>query len=77
MQVDKTIEVLNAMDIPAFRKELTPSNIRWLLRNIRVRNGQHPDIEEVVATLKERLRESRKENCPNPGCHCGACERKE
>jgi hypothetical protein len=23
----------------------------------------------------EELRESMKENCPNPGCHCGACEK--
>lgn len=21
------------------------------------------------------LRDSMKENCPNPGCHCGACEK--
>lgn len=23
----------------------------------------------------EELRESMKKNCPNPGCHCGACEK--
>ena len=75
MQIDKIIETLETMDVPAFRKELTPSNIRWLLRNLRVRNGEHPDIDEVVTVLKERLRECRKKDCPNPGCHCGACEK--
>ena len=77
MQVNKIIEALDTMDVPTSRKELTPSNMRWLLRNLRVRNGEHPDIDAVVTVLKERLHDSMKENCPNPGCHCMACGKKE
>ena len=32
------------------------------------------DFEESFEWSDE-LRESMKENCPNPGCHCGACEK--
>jgi len=59
MKVKRLVEVLTTMDVPASRKELTPSNVRWLLRNLRVRNGQHPDINETISDLKEIARASR------------------
>jgi len=44
----------------------------------------HPnDFKEVWNDFKndfewsEELRESMKKDCPNPGCHCGACEKKD
>ena len=49
--------VLLEMDIPDMRRDLSrASNIRWLLRNIRVRNGNHPRIVEVLDKLKVLLR---------------------
>ena len=59
MKIDDIEKVLDTMDVPLFRKELTTSNVRWLLRNLRIRNAQHPDIDEVIATLKEVARASR------------------
>ena len=59
MKDDDLVKALDTMEIPAFRKELTTPNVRWLLRNLRVRNAQHPDINEVIAALKGVARESR------------------
>ena len=71
---DDLVELLSEMDIPLLRKELTKSNVRWLLRNIRVNNNNHPRINEAVDMLKNVNIEDIKKECANPGCHCGACE---
>ncbi len=55
MSKEELINVLNEMDLPVMRRELSVSNIRWLLRNIRVRNGNHPRIVEVFEELKRLL----------------------
>jgi hypothetical protein len=45
-------ELLSTMDIPDMRRDITDiSNVRWLLRNIQVRNSDHKDIDEVLAVL--------------------------
>mgnify|MGYP003627594831 CR=1 FL=1 len=59
MKVKRLVEILTTMDVPKFRQELTPSNVRWLLRNLRARNGQHPDINETISGLKEVTRANR------------------
>jgi len=66
-------ELLNKMNIPSFRTKLTESNARWLLRNLRIHNSDHPNIEEAIKLLKDFVRTRREKDCPNPGCHCGAC----
>ncbi len=55
MSKEELVNVLNEMDLPAMRRELSVSNIRWLLRNIRVHNGNHPRIAEVFEELKRLL----------------------
>tara|TARA_R110000824_G_scaffold3750_6_gene17869 strand:- start:1726 stop:1896 length:171 start_codon:yes stop_codon:yes gene_type:complete len=52
MKANELNKALDTMDIPPFRKELTTSNVRWLLRNVRVRNSKHPRIADVVSALK-------------------------
>ena len=47
------VEILADLDVPQLRMELSRRNIRWLLRNLRVRNSDHPDIDLAIATLKE------------------------
>ena len=59
MKVGDLVKALDTMEIPALRKELTTTNVRWLLRNLRVRNAQHPDINEAIAALREVARASR------------------
>jgi hypothetical protein len=43
--------LLGHMDIPKMRRELTPSNIRWLGRNLGVRNGDHPMFPTARAMI--------------------------
>lgn len=44
---EKLENILNQMDIPQFRK----NDMGWLMRNIRIRNQNHPDIEEAVSLI--------------------------
>jgi hypothetical protein len=41
-------EILDRMDVPKLRKELTPANLRWLKRNLGIRNSQHPAFPSAV-----------------------------
>jgi len=53
-------QILNTMDVPSLRKDLSKkSNLGWLLRNLRVRNGSHPSLAEAVELVKSSLREAR------------------
>ena len=45
-------ELLSAMDIPDMRRDITNlSNVKWLLRNISVRNSKNEQIAEAIAVL--------------------------
>ena len=51
-------ELLDTMDIPAMRRDLTKeTKIRWLQRNLAIDNNKHPRIMEVNTLLtREALR---------------------
>ena len=49
-------KLLDEMDIPDMRREINHRNLRWLMRNIRVRNGKHPRIKEVIEEIKRLLK---------------------
>ena len=51
-EIKRLEEILETMDIPKFRSTITSNTARWLMRNIRVRNSDHPDIEEALSLLK-------------------------
>ena len=41
------------MDVPSMRlMETNESNIGWLLRNLRVNNNNHPEINETINQLR-------------------------
>ena len=43
------------MDVPAMRRDVSNrSNVAWLLRNLAVRNSEHPQFESVIETLKKK-----------------------
>lgn len=47
-------EILDGMDVPAMRKELTTPNLRWLQRNLFIRNkdkDSFPSAVHFIATL--------------------------
>jgi len=54
---DDLSRFLETMDVPEMRLQLTRANIRWLLRNLRIENADHPDLEEVLFLLKSQFRE--------------------
>ena len=51
------IKLLCEMDIPDMRREINHRNLRWLMRNIRVRNGKHQRIKEVIEEIKRLLKD--------------------
>ena len=54
---DRLSKLLDTMDVPEMRLPLTPPNIRWLLRNLRINNADHADLQEVLALLKSQVRD--------------------
>ena len=57
------LEILNEMDVPETRKDLNKlSNLRWLQRNLLIRNGNHPKAVQVVETIAKMAREKRQQN---------------
>ena len=58
MKREELIKTIETMDLPEMRKELTPTNVRWLLRNIQVRHSKHEKIKEVVKGLIQMTKET-------------------
>jgi 2'-5' RNA ligase len=49
--------ILDSMELPAMRRDTTkPGNVKWLLRNIQINNGEHPDLRNALEMLKALLR---------------------
>jgi len=44
------------MDVPKSRRVKTISNGRWLMRNLAIRNKQHPEFEMTLALVKDFIR---------------------
>ena len=51
------LEILNSMDIPEMRRDLNTTNLRWLLRNIRVRNSKNPMLGVAFTLIKKIIKE--------------------
>jgi hypothetical protein len=49
----RLLEILATMEIPQIR--LDRRDWRWMMRNIAVNNGQHPDLKEAVKLLREAV----------------------
>ena len=50
-------EILEEMDLPEMRKNLNESsNLRWLIRNMRVRNRKHPQCKEACELIKNLMK---------------------
>ena len=60
----KVVEILEEMDVPQMRKDLSKfRNTRWLLRNLSIRNRNHPKCSQVLEMIQRinnanRLNES-------------------
>jgi len=50
--------LLNQMDVPVIRTDVTNvGNLRWLMRNLAVRNGERSMFNTAVTMIRELLRE--------------------
>ena len=52
--------LLELMEVPEMRRELTRGNLAWLNRNLRINNAEHPMFETARELLKQILREEAK-----------------
>jgi len=44
------------MTVPTRRRDTSkPENVRWLLRNLAVRNSKHPRFDDVFEALKSQI----------------------
>ena len=58
-KLNKLKELLATMDVPdnRIRRNLfKTSSIRWLNRNLRIRNGEHPQLVEALELIKSIMR---------------------
>ena len=56
-QKSQLAEILEEMDLPETRKNLNESSsLRWLMRNMRVRNGKHPQCKNAVELIKNLMK---------------------
>ena len=40
------------MDVPTMRRDTNnPDNVRWLVRNLSVRNNQHPEFKKIFSQV--------------------------
>ena len=54
LRITRTIPL--DMDVPAMRRDVSDrSNVQWLLRNLAVRNSEHPQFEAVQKKLKSLM----------------------
>ena len=51
-------EILDQMDIPDSRKH----DISWLVRNLGIRNSNHPACNKAMLIIKSILKSQRKDN---------------
>ena len=59
----QVLEILNEMDVPDKRKDLNKiGNLRWLQRNLLIRNGNHPRAEEALVFIRHLIKSKRKQN---------------
>ncbi len=59
----EVLVIIEDMDIPEMRKDLNKlGNLRWLQRNLLVRNGNHPRATEAVEMIAKMAQEKRKQN---------------
>ena len=48
--------IIREFDIPAMRKPLNKANLRWMRRNLQIRNGDHSDFPRAKQLIKKLLR---------------------
>ena len=47
------LSLTSTMDLPAIRREPTPPNLRWFMRNALIRNRDHKHVNDALAIAKK------------------------
>ena len=42
--------------VPEGRKKITDENARWLIRNLGIKNSDHPKCNKIIEQLKKTIR---------------------
>jgi len=53
---NRLVEILATMDVPAQRQAPGISNLRWLMRNLGIRNAGHPDLAEAQQLIRQHMK---------------------
>jgi len=61
MEVDRISKIRNlqthlndiTLNIPLMRRKVTELNMRWILRNIKVNNSEHINLNKIIKLIKE------------------------
>lgn len=54
--VEKIENLISDMDLPIYRKQIkNKSNVRWLLRNLKIKNSENSSTEVAIYWLKQLL----------------------
>lgn len=54
MNIEELKNTLSEMDVPEFRLDISKkSNVRWLIRNLAVRNSRHSNFINTAKKLRE------------------------
>ena len=59
-KLNRLRRLLTTMTVPdnrIRRKLFKSSSLRWLNRNLRINNGEHPDLTDALGLVKSLLRE--------------------
>ncbi len=43
----------NTLNIPLMRRQVNEINMRWILRNLSVLNGEHVNFSKIIKLIKE------------------------
>lgn len=58
-KIQKLESLISSMDLPELRKtNLSMGHIRWLGRNLLIRNSHHENAAEAMSIIKELVRAS-------------------
>ena len=59
----EVLVIIEDMDLPEMRKDLNKlGNLRWLQRNLMIRNGNDPRATKAVEMIAKMAREKNKKN---------------
>lgn len=57
MSLERLSRILRKMNLPQHRKNrMTSSNLKWLAKNLSVKNSDHPDYQEALDIIKAQVR---------------------